>query len=221
MTWPKNQAARRIANKNHAAKRRVVNEATKRAKPRLPTCKVCQRAKCQTMRAKLCLKCFTKSAASSGGRSSGNAITGKSKKRAGKRSWLKRQASDLLVIKAHWLELILNKKKTWEVRGTSTAKRGRIHLAVSGGGGLILGKASLVDCLPLKYHELRRHKAKHCIPEKKLPLIKYQKVFASLLSDSSRYQAPLKYKHSQGAVVWAKPHRCFVRGARQRRDAIS
>ena len=32
MTLPKNQAARRIADNNHAAKRRAVNEATKRAK---------------------------------------------------------------------------------------------------------------------------------------------------------------------------------------------
>ena len=216
-----------------------------KAKPSLPTCKVCQRAKCQTMRAKLCRKCFTTNAISIGGRSSGNVITGKSKKRAGgcssgnvitgtskkraggrasgnvitgtskkragKRSWLKRQTSDLLVIKPHWLELILNRRKTWEVRGTATAKRGLIHLAVSGGGGLILGKASLVDCLPVEYDELRRHKDKHCIPEKTLPLVKYRKIFAWVLKDASRYQTPLKYKHSQGAVVWAKPHRWFVK----------
>ena len=66
-----------------AAKRRAVNEATMKAKPNLPTCKVCQRAKCQTMRAKLCRKCFTTNAISNGGRSSGNVITGTSKKRAG------------------------------------------------------------------------------------------------------------------------------------------
>ena len=32
MTWPKKQAARRIAYNNHAAKRRAVNGASKRAK---------------------------------------------------------------------------------------------------------------------------------------------------------------------------------------------
>ena len=32
MTWPKNQASRRIAYKNYAAKRRVVKEATETAK---------------------------------------------------------------------------------------------------------------------------------------------------------------------------------------------
>jgi len=199
-----------------------------KAKPGLPTCKACQRAKCKTMRAKLCRKCFTTNAISNGGRSSGNALTGKSKKRAGgrssgnviigtgkkragKRSWLKRQTSDPFVITPHWLELILRRKKTWEVRGTPTAKRGLIHLAVSGGGGLILGKASLVDCLPLKNDELRRHEDKHCIPEKDLPLVKYRKIFAWVFKDASRYQTPLKYKHSQGAIVWAKPHRWFVK----------
>ena len=48
-----NQVARvrELGSTPMAAKRRAVNEATKKAKPSLPTCKVCQRAKCQTMRA--------------------------------------------------------------------------------------------------------------------------------------------------------------------------
>ena len=205
-----------------------------KTKATLPTCKMCQKAKCLTMRAILCPKCFAKSAASSGSRSSGNAsargsvgndgnasargsvgnegniITGKTKKSAGKRSWLKRQAKDLLVVKRHWLELILRKKKSWEIRGKGTSKRGLIHLAASGGGGLILGRATLVDCLPVEREELRRHTGKHCIPERELESVKYPKIYAWVLKGACRYKVPLEHKHSQGAVVWVKSHRWFA-----------
>ena len=79
-----NQVARvrELGSTTMAAKRRVVNEPTQKAKPILPLCKICQTAKCQTMRAKLCRPCFLTNATSSGGRSSGNVITGTSKKRA-------------------------------------------------------------------------------------------------------------------------------------------
>ena len=159
---------------------------------------------------------------SCGGRSSGNAsaggsvgnkgniIKGSPKKTAGKRSWLKRQAQDLLVIKPRWLDLILARTKSWEIRGTATSKRGRIHLAVSGGWGLILGKASLVDCLPVKREDLVLHTGKHCIPEQELKSVKYMKIYAWVLKDACRYKVPLDYKHSNGAVVWVKPHRWFV-----------
>ena len=137
-------------------------------------------------------------------------LIGKKKKTAGKRSWLKRRAKHLLVIKARWLDLILSKKKSWEIRGQPTSKRGLIHLAVSGGGGRILGKATLVDCLPLKREELPLHAGKHCIPERELESVSYPKIYAWVLKDACRYKEPLAYKHSQGAVVWAKPHGWFV-----------
>ena len=72
------------------------------------------------------------------------------------------------MIKPRWLDLILSKQKTWEMRGMVTSKRGLVHLAASGGGGLILGSASLVDCLPVKREELGRHIGKHCIPDEEL-----------------------------------------------------
>ena len=89
----------------------------------------------------------------------GNVQKGMTKKRAGARSGRKRATKNLLIVKNPWLEKILSRTKTWEIRGTSTQKRGLIHLGLSGSGGKILGCARLIDCLPLSREEL-------CVPHR-------------------------------------------------------
>jgi len=79
----------------------------------------------------------------------GNTTTGRKKKRAGKRSGVRRSAKRALVVKKRWLDLILAGQKKWEIRGSSTAKRGWIHFAESQAGGKLMGRARLVDCFPL------------------------------------------------------------------------
>ena len=94
-------------------------------------------------RSKFCPECFVKRAASAnmkrkvyGGNSKGNPgnrgneTIGRTKKAAGKRSALRRCTKVVLVLKAPRLDLILSGKKTWEIRGTQTTKRGTIHLAL-------------------------------------------------------------------------------------------
>ena len=138
----------------------------------------------------------------------GNCRTGPTKKAAGKRSWLKRQASDLLIIKEPWLDLILRRKKTWEIRGNRTTKRGVIHLARSGGGGILLGKATLTKCVSLTREELAKHEDKHCISD--CQSVKYRNIYAWVLKGACRYKKPLQYRHAQGAVIWVKAHKWFV-----------
>ena len=76
----------------------------------------------------------------------GRAGSVEDKEKAGKRSGLKRATKDLLLVKDPWLQLILRKRKTWEIRGSSTHKRGLIHLGLSGSGGEIHGRARITDC---------------------------------------------------------------------------
>jgi hypothetical protein len=140
----------------------------------------------------------------------GNRTVGRMKRTAGRRSWLKRQASDVLIIKEPWLELILEGKKTWEIRGTRTKKRGVIHLARSGGGSIILGSALLTDCISLSREELKKNKDKHCIPD--MRGIDYSTIHAWVLKDVRRYKKPLQYKHARGAIIWVKAHKWFVDG---------
>ncbi|KAL3906086.1 MAG: hypothetical protein SGPRY_010681, partial [Prymnesium sp.] len=48
--------------------------------------------------------------------------------------------SSILIIQRPWIDLILNGQKTLEIRGKPCKKqRERIYLALSGGGGIILG----------------------------------------------------------------------------------
>jgi len=60
--------------------------------------------------------------------SAGNCTTGEVKKafgsKGGKRSGLRRKAKVALVIKKPWLDKILSRRKTWEIRGCSTTRRG-------------------------------------------------------------------------------------------------
>ena len=113
-------------------------------------------------RAKFCTGCFKKNASSasrkrkvhggghgvignSGGHgvigNKGNTTTGRKKKGAGKRSGVRRSAKRALVVKKKWLDLILTRQKKWEIRGSSTAKRGWIHFAESQAGGKLRGRA--------------------------------------------------------------------------------
>lgn len=171
-------------------------------------------------RARFCKQCYLKKASASGQKSkgnsnasgtvanSGNRNVGRTKKAAGQRSWLKRQASDILIIKDPWLKLILRKKKTWEIRGTSTTKRGIIHLARSGSGGQILGSAMLTNCIALTREALEKHRTKHRI--KDLSSVNYDKIYAWVLAGARRYQKPMQYKHAQGAIIWVKAHKWFL-----------
>ena len=115
---------------------------------------------------------------------------------------MKRKTKTVLVIKNPWLDMILDRKKTWEIRGTRTSKRGWIHLALSGAGGKILGRARLADCLPINKEEFNLHVARHSVLD--VEQMPYQTIYAWVLKDAMRYSGPLSYEHSQGAVVWVK-----------------
>ena len=78
----------------------------------------------------------------------GNVKKGKVKKDAGKRSGLRRSAKKALVVKKKWLDLILAGQKTWEIRGSSTSKRGWVHFAESQAGGKLKGSCALGQLLP-------------------------------------------------------------------------
>lgn len=183
-------------------------------------------------RAKFCKRCFLKRASSSGRTSQGNVAgnpgnrgnanaagkldnegngkIGCQKRAAGRRSWLKRQTSDVLIIKGSWLELILKGKKVWEIRGTKTKKRGIIHLARSGAGKLIFGSASLVSCFEISREAFKRNMKKHRISD--FREVKYPKMHAWVLRNVRRYDKPLRYRHPRGAMIWVKAHKWFVGG---------
>ena len=87
----------------------------------------------------------------------GKVSKGAIKKGAGARSGVRRSAKRALVVKKKWLDLILAGQKKWEIRGSSTAKRGWIHFAESQAGGKLMGRARLVDCFPVSPSLFKRN----------------------------------------------------------------
>ena len=131
---------------------------------------------------------------------SGNTTTGQKKKLASERSALRRSTKKVLVVKEPWVGMILDGEKTWEIRGSATAKRGKIHLAASRGGGVLVGQCQLVDCYPVIRSELVKNVTKHCI--KDLACLPYKMPHAWVLAKAKRYSSPFTYKHPQGAITW-------------------
>ena len=103
-----------------------------------------------------------------------------------------------LVIRKFWLDKILAGKKVWEIRSSSTKRRGWIHLAQSK-SGYIRGGANLVDCFPVKRSKFLKYKGRHCVQN--LKDIKYKNIWAWVLKGAKEYNAPFDYHHSTGAVI--------------------
>ena len=133
-------------------------------------------------------------------RNAGNMVNGKLKKDAGKRSGLRRSSTKALVVKKKWLDLILAGAKTWEIRGTATAKRGWIHFAESQAGGKLRGRARLVNCFCIPRESFHRHYKKHCVPS--LSVVPYVKIYAWVLEDAEEFEKPFEFDHKRGAVIW-------------------
>jgi hypothetical protein len=133
---------------------------------------------------------------------SGNATTGQKKKLAGKRSALRRSTKMLLVVKNPWLDLILSRKKSWEIRDAQTKQRGKIHLALSGAGGRIAGQCHITDSFAIDKGKLGKNFPKHRI--KDLALITYRRPHVWVLEKARRYKKPFVYSHPQGAIKWVK-----------------
>lgn len=108
-----------------------------------------------------------------------------------------------LIIKKHWLDLILSGKKSGELRGTNTKIRGKIGL-IQSGSGKIMGTCELINVIgSLTMTELRRSSSKHGVPRSELGAApRYRRTFAWVLSKPKRFRRPRRYEHAQGAVIW-------------------
>lgn len=110
-----------------------------------------------------------------------------------------------LIIRDPWIDLILQGKKTWEIRSKASAVREKIAL-IRGGSGTIVGTVTLADCLgPFTFDELPAHRDKHCVPDGPLAEFreKYKnRAFAWVMRDVVALPEPVPYDHPSGAVIW-------------------
>ena len=106
----------------------------------------------------------------------------------------------ILIIKRIWLELILAGKKTLEIRGQNSLKRFRIYLALSGGGGVLLGWVEMFGVVgPLTFAEYDARRQEHCVAGRTLP---YTNTYGYELRNPQRFAQPVLYTHTPNVIVW-------------------
>jgi len=108
-----------------------------------------------------------------------------------------------LIIDSPHIQNILNGKKIWEMRSTSTKVRGLIAL-IQKGSGSVVGTVNLSGSLgPLSEDEMLRSTDKHLIDPNRVAsgaTAKWR--HAWVLSSAHWLPTPVRYSHPSGAVIW-------------------
>lgn len=109
-----------------------------------------------------------------------------------------------LIIDKKWLKLILDGKKTWEMRANKYKREGYIAL-IEKGSKSVLGVAHIDGYSgKLTIKQLQANEAKHRVPESMYCAEGYKWFVAMKLSKIVRFQEPIKYQPKPGAVIWVK-----------------
>jgi hypothetical protein len=108
-----------------------------------------------------------------------------------------------LIIDTPWIDLILDRRKTWEMRTRRTARRGVIAL-IRKGSGQVVGVASLAAVHgPLSREELSANVDRHCVPAGQVRVGRMDRHrVAWELGDARRLSVSVSYRHPLGAVIW-------------------
>jgi hypothetical protein len=108
-----------------------------------------------------------------------------------------------LFIKEPWISLILEGKKTWEIRGSNTKIRGRIALIASGTGE-VKGFVDIVDSISLNGQEFDQNTHKHniCLDRYNSSKMPYKKTHAWIFSNPLKLEKGIPFKMKQGCVIW-------------------
>lgn len=105
-----------------------------------------------------------------------------------------------LIINEKWAKLILQGKKTIELRGSNTKIRGKIGIIISG-SKKVYGTVDVIGCIEINKDEYYRLVDKHCYPFD-FDTIKYKKLYGWILKNANFYEQPKPYNHKLGCVVW-------------------
>ena len=105
-----------------------------------------------------------------------------------------------LCIKSPFAQLVVEGRKTWELRSFRTHKRERIAIAMSQTQSLV-GEVDIVDCIPLDDTLIQQNVAKHQVHDPR-GLLGGGQLFAWVLESPSQYNPPKSYEHPAGAISW-------------------
>ena len=112
---------------------------------------------------------------------------------------------DGLIIKEKWLDLILNDKKTLEIRGHNTKKLNEPIYLLESGSKKIRGTCEIVASHPITKDNWDVIKKKACLDMSFEELSNwYSKAYAWELSNIEPVTPDTYYMHPKGAVIWVK-----------------
>ncbi|MFJ8528665.1 ASCH domain-containing protein [Bacillus sp. NPDC094106] len=106
-----------------------------------------------------------------------------------------------IVIKQHWINLILSGQKDWEIRGRNAKIRGTIAL-IQSGSGMVFGTVDLVDSIPLTKETFNATQEHHKIPVNGDTELPYKKTHAWVFKNPVIFPKPIPCSHPLGAVIW-------------------
>ena len=104
-----------------------------------------------------------------------------------------------LVIRQPWINLILQGRKTWEMRSQPCHHRGPVAL-IEKGTGTVVGLAKLIEALPAQSSDqLLANQSQHRIPPGEIAqVIEKGWIHPWVLTDVQRLETPVAYKHTSG-----------------------
>ena len=114
------------------------------------------------------------------------------------------RGASILIIQQPWIGLLLDGYKTLEIRGQKCKKAPgeKVYLALSGGGGTILGSRTFVASHgPLSRAEYAGRSDGHCVAGGQLPY--GPSTYAWEFKAPRRFRQAVPYVHRHGCVVWA------------------
>ncbi|MGM0751652.1 MAG: ASCH domain-containing protein [Bacillota bacterium] len=106
-----------------------------------------------------------------------------------------------LIIKSPWIELILEGRKSWEIRGSNTKMRGTIAL-IKSGSGMVFGEVNINDSKELTLEDYQLSRGFHCVESEASQELPYKRTYAWMLEKPKIYKKPIPYKHPMGAIIW-------------------
>ena len=108
-----------------------------------------------------------------------------------------------LFIKEPWITLILEGKKTWEIRGSNSHIRGRIAL-IGSGTGEVKGYVDIVDSIPLggDYFDQSENFHRICQSRYSSNNMPYKKTHAWVFSNPKQLINGIKFTPKKGCVIW-------------------
>jgi len=107
-----------------------------------------------------------------------------------------------LIIKPKWAELILDGKKSIEVRGSKTNIKGTIGI-IESGSKKVFGTAELYHYFKLSKDNFELTRNGHLLKISYEELLKiYPKPYGWCFQNVEKYDNPVPYEHKQGCVIW-------------------